>query len=317
MRGWFLVSCFSLAFGLGAQTVDTVAIRADTQERWDQLSDNQLLRLDWASARWSWPSDSLVGRMLRTSMGFKRDSLLVWLEEGGPSGDVRKRVEAIRQRRYQVATEAFNYRGDIRSLDLSLFWYGIYDVEGTWSLRPVRLKVELSEFPSGSGDLEFDLKTNREQGSHFLFGSPVRLDSTDLGPVREGFSVLMPGSQSDLGSITSRDRMFRGNYVLYATGSVQGLGAECPDLLNYQLIVGHRLAEREWAQFDTLGSVVDSVSTCAPEVFWSGDLMGDGKPDAVLFQKQPGGIRLILYLSDAVPNEQELWARVAEWRMSN
>jgi hypothetical protein len=45
--------------------------------------------------------------------------------------------------------------------------------------------------------------------------------------------------------------------------------------------------------------------------------MGDGKPDAVLFQKQPGGIRLILYLSDAVPNEQELWARVAEWRMSN
>jgi hypothetical protein len=255
--------------------------------------------------------------MLRTSMGFKRDSLLVWLEEGGPSGDVRKRVEAIRQRRYQVATEAFNYRGDIRSLDLSLFWYGIYDVEGTWSLRPVRLKVELSEFPSGSGDLEFDLKTNREQGSHFLFGSPVRLDSTDLGPVREGFSVLMPGSQSDLGSITSRDRMFRGNYVLYATGSVQGLGAECPELLNYQLIVGHRLAEREWAQFDTLGSVVDSISTCAPEVFWSGDLMGDGKPDAVLFQKQPGGIRLILYLSDAVPNEQELWARVAEWRMSN
>jgi hypothetical protein len=111
--------------------------------------------------------------------------------------------------------------------------------------------------------------------------------------------------------------MFRDNYVLYATGSVQGLGAECPELLNYQLIVGHRLAEREWAQFDTLGSVVDSISTCAPEVFWSGDLMGDGKPDAVLFQKQPGGIRLILYLSDAVPNEQELWARVAEWRMSN
>jgi hypothetical protein len=61
--------------------------------------------------------------------------------------------------------------------------------------------------------------------------------------------------------------------------------------------------------------VVDSINTCAPEVFWSGDLMGDGKPDAVLFQKQPGGIRLILYLSDAVPNEQELWARVAEWSM--
>jgi hypothetical protein len=44
--------------------------------------------------------------------------------------------------------------------------------------------------------------------------------------------------------------------------------------------------------------------------------MGDGKPDALLYQKVPGGIRLILYLSDAVPNEEELWARVAEWRMS-
>ena len=41
MRGWFLVSCFFWAFGLVAQTVDTVAVRAYRAERWDQLSDNQ------------------------------------------------------------------------------------------------------------------------------------------------------------------------------------------------------------------------------------------------------------------------------------
>lgn len=316
MRGWFLVSCFSLAFGLGAQTVDTAAVRADRAERWDQLSDNQLIRVEWVARTWTWPADSLTGRMLRTPMGMKRDSLLVWLEEGGPVGEVRKRVEAIKQRRYQVATEAFNYTGDIRGLDLSLYWYGIYDVEGMWKLRPVRVKAELSEFPSGSGGLEFDIRTNREQGSHFLFGSPVRLDSADLGLVREGSAVLMPGGQADLGSITARDKMYRGNYVLFATGSVQGVGAECPELRDYQLILGHRMGDRNWAQLDTLATVVDSLSSCPPEVYWSGDLMGDGKPDALLYQKIPGGIRVMLYLSDAVPNEDELWARVAEWRMS-
>lgn len=316
MRGWFLVSCFSLAFGLGAQTVDTAAVRADRAERWDQLSDNQLIRVEWVARTWTWPADSLTGRMLRTPMGMKRDSLLVWLEEGGPVGEVRKRVEAIKQRRYQVATEAFNYTGDIRGLDLSLYWYGIYDVEGMWKLRPVRVKAELSEFPSGSGGLEFDIRTNREQGSHFLFGSPVRLDSADLGLVREGSAVLMPGGQADLGSITARDKMYRGTYVLFATGSVQGVGAECPELRDYQLILGHRMGDRNWAQLDTLATVVDSLSSCPPEVYWSGDLMGDGKPDALLYQKIPGGIRVMLYLSDAVPNEDELWARVAEWRMS-
>jgi hypothetical protein len=316
VRGWFLVSCFSLAFGLGAQTVDTAAVRADRAERWDQLSDNQLIRVEWVARTWTWPADSLTGRMLRTPMGMKRDSLLVWLEEGGPVGEVRKRVEAIKQRRYQVATEAFNYTGDIRGLDLSLYWYGIYDVEGMWKLRPVRVKAELSEFPSGSGGLEFDIRTNREQGSHFLFGSPVRLDSADLGLVREGSAVLMPGGQADLGSITARDKMYRGTYVLFATGSVQGVGAECPELRDYQLILGHRMGDRNWAQLDTLATVVDSLSSCPPEVYWSGDLMGDGKPDALLYQKIPGGIRVMLYLSDAVPNEDELWARVAEWRMS-
>ena len=317
MRGWFLFSCFSLAFGLGAQTVDTATVRADRAERWDQLSDNQLIRIEWVARTWTWPADSLTGRMLRTPMGMKRDSLLVWLEEGGPVGEVRKRVEAIKQRRYQVATEAFNYTGDIRGLDLSLYWYGIYDVEGVWKLRPVRVKAELSEFPSGSGGLEFDIRTNREQGSHFLFGSPVRLDSADLGLVREGFAVLMPGGQADLGSITARDKMYRGNFVLFATGSVQGVGAECPELRDYQLILGHRMGDRNWAQLDTLATVVDSLSSCPPEVFWSGDLMGDGKPDALLYQKIPGGIRVMLYLSDAVPNEDELWARVAEWYLSN
>jgi hypothetical protein len=76
------------------------------------------------------------------------------------------------------------------------------------------------------------------------------------------------------------------------------------------------MGDRNWAQLDTLATVVDSLSSCPPEVYWSGDLMGDGKPDALLYQKISDGIRVMLYLSDAVPNEDELWARVAEWRMS-
>ena len=318
MLGRLLVACFSLAVGLRAQPVDTAAVRADRTERWDQLSDNQLIRVDWAARTWSWPADSLTGRMLRTPKGYKRDSLLVWLEEGGPAGETRKRVEAIKQRRYQIATEAFNYKGDLRGLDLSLYWYGIYDVEGIWKLRPVRVKAELSEFPSGAGGgLEFDLKTNREEGSHFLFGSPVRLDSAELGNVREGSAVLLPGSQADLGSITALDRMYRGNVVVYATGIVQGVGADCPELGGYALIAGVRGADKEWIRRDTLADVVDSVVVCPPEVHWSGDLMGDGTPDALMFQKTPSGIRLLLFLSDAVPNDEKLWARVAEWYLTN
>ncbi len=316
MRLGLLVTGLAWTLGAWAQSVDTAAVRADRAERWDQLSDNQLIRMEWVARTWSWPADSLTGRMLRTPIGVKRDSLLVWLEEGGPAGETRKRVEAIKQRRYQIATEAFNYKGDLRGLDLSLYWYGIYDVEGMWKLRPVRVKAELSEFPTGNASgLEFDLKTNREEGSHFLFGSPVRLDSADLGPVREGSAVLLPGSQADLGAITARDRMYRGNVVVYATGMVQGVGADCPELSGYALIAGVRAADNQWIRRDTLANVLDSVVVCPPEVHWSGDLMGDGTPDALMFQKTPSGIRLLLFLSDAVPNEDELWARVAEWNL--
>ncbi|MEY3692996.1 MAG: hypothetical protein RL157_320, partial [Bacteroidota bacterium] len=37
--------------------MDTAAVRADRAERWDQLSDNQLIRLDWAARTWTWPAD--------------------------------------------------------------------------------------------------------------------------------------------------------------------------------------------------------------------------------------------------------------------
>ncbi|NDA28482.1 MAG: hypothetical protein EBZ25_06580, partial [Flavobacteriia bacterium] len=43
-----------------APVVDTAAILADSKERWDQLSQNQLIRLLWVAWKHEWPRDSLV-----------------------------------------------------------------------------------------------------------------------------------------------------------------------------------------------------------------------------------------------------------------
>ncbi|MGA0248276.1 MAG: hypothetical protein ACO3NV_06580, partial [Schleiferiaceae bacterium] len=43
-----------------APAVDTAAILADTKERWDQLSQNQLIRLLWVAWKYEWPRDSQV-----------------------------------------------------------------------------------------------------------------------------------------------------------------------------------------------------------------------------------------------------------------
>ena len=161
-----------------APVVDTAAILADSKERWDQLSQNQLIRLLWVAWKHEWPRDSLVAVVHRHPQGYSRDSLIVWLEEGGKAGEERKRIAQIKARRYQIATEAFNYTGDVRQLDLSLLWYGVMaNDDGHWSLAQVKPKVLLSQFQSQPGALEFDIQTNRDQGFHFLFGSPVPLDT--------------------------------------------------------------------------------------------------------------------------------------------
>ena len=71
------------------------SILSDDKERWYQLSAYQLIRILSVSKKYCWPSDSLVKLVHNKSQGYSRDSLILWLEEGGIAGDERKRVEMI------------------------------------------------------------------------------------------------------------------------------------------------------------------------------------------------------------------------------
>lgn len=270
------------------------------------LSETQLIRLLWAEENQGFDGDSILPLLQLMTPGFQRDSCLVWLEEGGPVGDEVRLHEAIMSNHYQLMTETYNYLGDVSRVDLSLVWYGIFQTGDAWTLLPVTPRVVLSQFQGKSG-MEFDLLHNRSEGSQFMFGSPVMLDSGIVGSVDDRPLRFMPGSSRDL-----KRKRSDPSWTLGALGAAQGFG-DCPPMTNYQLMVSGQLDDRDMITTqDITLDVVDSHYTCPPELYWYGDLMGDGLPDAILMQQIPNGLRLVLFLSDiAAPGD--LWRRAADW----
>jgi len=196
-------------------------------------------------------------------------------------------------------------------------WYGVMaNDDGHWSLAQVKPKVLLSQFQSQPGALEFDIQTNRDQGFHFLFGSPVPLDTVRawyngaLSYVND-IPTLFPGTAETF------DRP-NGSwmYVLLATGAVTGPG-KCGGLKDYELQVRNQKSDAEIALSQNIGAqLVDSVYHCVPELYWSGYLMDDDIPDALFVQEIPGGLRMVLFLSDPAP-EGQIWIKSAEWFLYN
>jgi len=270
------------------------------------LSKTQIIRLLWSEENHGFDGDSILPLLQLLTPGFQRDSCLVWLEEGGIAGDEARLHEAIMSNHYQLMTETYNYLGDVSHVDLSLVWYGIFRVGDAWNMLPVKPRVVLSQFQGNSG-MEFDMLHNRTEGSQFMFGSPVMLDSGMVGSVDERSLRFMPGSSRDLK--LKRDDP---SWTLGALGAAQGFG-DCPPMTNYQLMVSGQLDDRDMITTqDITLEVVDSNYTCPPELYWYGDLMGDGRPDAILMQNIPKGLRLVLFLSDiAAPGD--LWRRAADW----
>jgi len=101
-------------------------------------------------------------------------------------------------------------------------------------------------------------------------------------------------------------------YVLLATGAVTGPG-KCGGLKDYALQVRNQKSDAEIALSQNIGAqLVDSVYHCVPELYWSGYLMDDDIPDALFVQEIPGGLRMVLFLSDPAP-EGQIWIKSAEW----
>ncbi len=304
---------FSIYRNLDIDSVQIKFILSESEEKWYKLSEYQLLRLILISNKYNWASDSLIKIIYDKSPGYSRDSLILWLEEGGIAGDERKKMKLIESNQYQIITEAYNYFGNIGEIDLSLRWYAIViSDEGLANILNVNPQIILSQFPSNPGELEFDIRHNRDFGSHFLFGCPFAIDTGSIGFYDPSIPSFYPGKSFTFSQRSKTDRL-----TLNATGAVSSNGI-CGSIENYSLIATiNRGGKDNNDLFQNIGpSLVDTVNNCVPELFWYGDLLGDKISDALFLQKIDNGLRLILFLSDPSPQDK-IWVKSAEWILNN
>ncbi len=182
----------------------------------------------------------------------------------------------------QIATETYNFCGDVQSIDPGLLWYGVFpDNEdkptGLLSVEPVVLTVQLSKRRL-SDNLEFDIITENEARSLFLLGVNRSLNLADLAlpdvsnELRIRGRRIFPGQTVRLGGSSG--------LTLSATGAVVS-GGDCPEINNYKLQASaNKNGEK---QEQNLLELLEGAGDCGmPELYWYGDLSGDGRPDLIL-----------------------------------
>ncbi len=220
----------------------------------------------------SFSSDSLVAAS--KALVAKSDSILGLLPKKEEPTSPHKN---FKDNDFQFLIETYNYCGNVQALDLELFWYGVFlDSElnptGELSIRPLKLNISLSGNKSGSA-LEFDILTTDNERSLFLFGLNNAYPYQDLH-----LADVLP-------TITTRaKRLFPGQewllnpqagLKLSATGSITKAGP-CPEAKDYTLV-----ASRGELQQD-LKELLGDYGTCSiPEIYWYGDISGDGLPEII------------------------------------
>jgi hypothetical protein len=182
----------------------------------------------------------------------------------------------------QFLTETYNYCGAVESIDPGLLWYGVFpDNEkrptGFYNIQPVDLSIQLSKRRL-SDNMEFDIVTESEERSLFLFGTnrqfphqTVSLPDQDQKLRIIGRKVF-PGQQLEISTKPS--------LRLSATGAVKSVG-DCPEITDYHLFVQGDLGNQDFRQ-DLLPLLEDQGDCGMPEIYWFGDLTGDGIPEIIL-----------------------------------
>lgn len=313
-----------LPTGLPSGLADTLQRPApiNTEEAFHRLSTNQLIRLSALLDKdsvWNAHSDSIVGFFHSLNRGYSRDSALLWYEEGGVAGSILRAEQKIKEMPFLIATEAYNYCGDISSLDFSYNWYAWMrptDNEDIVVGKSAKVEAVLSKVKLGK-KMEFDLRHNRGEGALFLFGSPVPLDSnrTVLVPSSTlSKGRMMPGAEISLHAKDGEGSDVP--WILYATGGVVKR-KKCPELHQYSLIVSATIDQRDVLLEQDIAPLLMDSTSCGPvELYWFGDVLNDGKPDALFAQElSDGRLRLILMMSDGAP-EGTLWRRAADWLLT-
>lgn len=182
---------------------------------------------------------------------------------------------------FQLLLETYNYCGPVDEIDLKLYWYGVFmdnemNPTGKLAIRPLNLNVSLSKRKVGTS-LEFDVLTDDEERSLFVFGVSnsfpyQELTLSDVLPtIGTRGRRLFPGQEWLLDPSS--------NLRLSATGAITKAGP-CPETKEYSLKAVRGSGANEAEQ--DLKSILGDYGSCSiPEIYWYGDLSGDGLPEII------------------------------------
>ncbi len=297
-----------------------------------RLDQQQIQDLASALRRTDLRMDSLIGFLHQLPTKGSQDSLIAWVGAGMP--EVKSSTPSTTPSttpaqneeqdhpagpagiRMQLATEAYNYCGDIGAIDPSMNWYGVFINEAAGNFRIQRVDIEILVSKSKlSNQMEFDIRNSTDESSYFLFGINRRLDTIkpfQLNPDRFAIAPaqLYPGQQ--LEAYANYSRPSAANVFISATGRVVEVGA-CPVIEDYALRINTQVDNREIRQditplFETLGE-------CGmPEMYWFGDINGDGYPELVYVSAEENKNQFTLLMSDKELSTG-LYVRAATWTL--
>lgn len=186
----------------------------------------------------------------------------------------------FKNHRFQFLIETYNYCGNVQAINLNDYWYGVFmdnelNPTGELAVRPVKLKVSLSKTNAG-GKMEFDILTSDEERSLFLFSidNSYPHQELKLADVLQIIGTrgqrLFPGQEWLLDPISG--------LKLSATGTITKAGP-CPEAKDYSIKAIRGKASNEEQD---LKELLGDYGTCSiPEIYWYGDLSGDGIPEII------------------------------------
>ncbi len=229
------------------------------------------------------PTDSLV--QASKNLVRKSDSLLG--DEQSASVNEKQSVhKKLKGDAFQFLVETYNYCGPVQEIDLQLYWYGVFlddeiNPTGVLEVRPLNLNISLSKNQTG-GTMQFDVLTDEEERSLFLFAvsgsypyQETRLEDV-LPIIGSRGKRLFPGQEWVLDA--------ESGLKLSATGSITKAGP-CPEAENYTLKAILNQAGQT-VEMDLKELISDYGSCYIPEIYWYGDLSGDGLPEIIFVSVQ-------------------------------
>ncbi len=242
--------------------------------------------------------------------------------ENPPVGEVKPKIEVIKKVKptaleLQFLTESYNYCGEISNLDPGKIWYGFYlDESGNFYRDMVDLQIIKSKYSLGT-NMEFDIKTSKEEASYFLLGVDSKLDDGwQLAGAGDFFNdhsrALYPGMSLEIFGLQAG--LNAANVQMYAVGNVKSV-SNCPDIEGYKLMAQSERNRTPISQ--DLGLLIQEMGECGiPEIYWFGDFTGDQTPEIIFVSTYPEKNVFTLLTSD--PTDQtKLYRKAATWTVEN